>query len=198
LYGRHFHVSQATLIPRPDSEVLIELTRHVLPDVVRQTSGPVRIVDVGTGSGALGITAALEFPDTDVTLIDTSKHALVVAEKNAAALHAHVTVLHGDLLSTYPFEPQIVIANLPYVDKTWDRSPETDHEPAQALFASNNGLSLIYRLIIQAKAQLAPSGALILEADPRQHAAIIARAEQYGFLCETTDGFGILLRLLRS
>ncbi len=197
-YGRNFHVTQSTLIPRPDSEILIELTRHVLPDITRQTDDAVRIVDVGTGSGALGITAKLEFPDSDVTLIDTSKHALNTAEKNAKTLHADVTILQGDLLSTYPFEPHIIIANLPYVDKSWERSPETNHEPALALFAGNNGLALIYRLLIQAKNQLAAHGALILEADPRQHAAIIARAEQYGFLVEMVEDFGILLRVARN
>jgi release factor glutamine methyltransferase len=193
-YGRRFHVTQSTLIPRPDSEVLIELSRRVLPEITRQSQAFVRLVDVGTGSGALGITAALEFPDVDVTLTDTSNHALLVAKKNAKALHADVRFLHGDLLSTYPFEPHIIIANLPYVDTSWERSPETRHEPALALFAVNNGLALIYRLIIQAKNQLAPHGALILEADPRQHAAITARAEQYGFLTEKIDGFGIVLR----
>lgn len=197
-YGRRFHVTQSTLIPRPDSEVLIELTRRVLQDITRHSQGVVRLVDVGTGSGALGITAALEFPDIDVTLSDTSKHALLVAEKNAEALHADVTIIQGDLLSAYPYEPHIIIANLPYVDPTWERSPETEHEPSLALFAGNNGLALIYRLIIQANNQLAPHGALILEADPRQHAAIIARAEQYGFLREATDEFGILLRRARS
>ncbi len=196
-YGRNFHVTQATLIPRPDSEVLIELTRRIMPEITKQTNGIVRLVDVGTGSGALGITAKLEFPDTDVTLIDISKHALTIAKKNAHLLKAEVGVLLGDLLSTYPFEPQIIVANLPYVDKAWERSPETQHEPAKALFASNNGLSLIYRLIIQAQSQLASGGALILEADPRQHEAIIARAEQYGFLLEARDGFGLLFRALR-
>jgi release factor glutamine methyltransferase len=196
-YGRRFHVTHSTLIPRPESEVLIELLRRALPDLMKLTDGPLRLVDVGTGSGALGITAALEFPDLTVTIVDISKHALTIAEKNAASHHAEVTPLYGDLLSSYPFEPNVVMANLPYVDPAWQRSPETDHEPSLALFATNNGLALIYRLLIQAHSQLAENGIVILEADPRQHDAIVARAEHYGFLCETRQDFGLLLRLVR-
>lgn len=191
-YGRQFHVTSATLIPRPESESLIEL----LEEVLRQQSlidQPRRLVDVGTGSGILGITAKLEHPDLDVTLIDDSRHALLVAEKNAKVLEAAVTTLRSDLLSAYPYEADIILANLPYVDPEWERSPETDHEPAHALFANQKGLALIYRLIDQTKASLVLGGSLILEADPEQHPAIITYAQQRGFLHQTTEDYGVLL-----
>lgn len=191
-YGRQFHVTSATLIPRPESESLIELLKETL----RQQSlldQPKRLVDVGTGSGILGITAKLEYPELDVTLIDDSRHALLVAEKNAKVLEAAATTLRSDLLSAYPYQADIILANLPYVDPEWERSPETDHEPAHALFANQKGLALIYRLIDQTKSSLVLGGSLILEADPEQHPAIISYGQQRGLLHQMTNDYGVLL-----
>lgn len=190
-YGRPFHVTNATLIPRPESEDMI----HLLDDATRGIDNkPLRLVDVGTGSGVLGITAKLQLPDWDVTLIDNSRHALQVAEKNAAEHHADVTLLHSDLLESYPFKADIIIANLPYVDTSWERSRETDHEPSEALFASKGGLHLILRLLQQTRSVLSSGGALILEADPRQHEAIKKAAAAVGIVHEKTQGFAVLLR----
>ena len=95
-----------------------------------------KLVDVGTGSGCLGITAKLEFPELSTTLLDTSHHALHVAEGQRQRPSCHVSLVHSDLLEHYPFIADCIIANLPYVDEKWERSPETAHEPAEALFAS--------------------------------------------------------------
>lgn len=181
-YGRMFKVTPATLIPRPESETIIEMIKQLFPDSSTLLPGtPKRLVDVGTGSGCLGITAKLEIPETDVTLIDVSRHALKVAAFNVTYLNANVTVSLGNLLSDYPLLADIIVANLPYVDHEWERSPETAHEPALALFAENQGLSLIYKLIAQAKKTLTSKGHLFLEADPRQHDAIIKEAKNHGF-----------------
>jgi release factor glutamine methyltransferase len=192
-YGRKFSVSTATLIPRPESEVLIELLEEVVP---RNSSllneNPLRLIDVGTGSGALGITAKLLHPELNVTLSDNSRHALKVAEKNASDLHADVTILQSDLLADFPFTANIIIANLPYVDPKWERSPETDHEPAEALFANNGGKALIFELLVQTKDKLINGGSLILEADPEQHPAIIAEAKKYGLLLSKKEDYGLL------
>lgn len=197
-YGRRFRVTNATLIPRPESEVLLELLRQAIPSPHRLlTSDPLRLVDVGTGSGCLGITAKLLFPQLDVTLVDNSRHALKVAQQNSAEHDAEVTILHSDLLASYVFTADIIIANLPYVDTDWERSPETNHEPASALFASKNGLSLIYELLIQTDTQLARGGSLILEADPEQHPAIIAAAKKEGLLLQETNGYGLLFQKVK-
>jgi release factor glutamine methyltransferase len=192
-YGHKFAVSTATLIPRPESETLIELLRQVIP---RNSSllkeNPLRLIDVGTGSGALGITAKLLYPELRVTLSDTSRHALKIAEKNAKDLEADVSILRSNLLADYPFTANIIIANLPYVDLEWERSPETEHEPAEALFATNNGKALIYELLVQTKNTLIDGGSLILEADPEQHSAIIAEAKKYGLLLAQQDSYGML------
>lgn len=196
-YGHRFRVTTATLIPRPESEVLIELLDQAIPkNITLIAEHPLRLVDVGTGSGALGITAKLAYPELQVTLSDISRHALNVAEQNAKDLNAEVTILHSDLLEKYPFVADIIIANLPYVDPEWERSPETEHEPAEALFASDNGKALIFKLLAQTKDRLVTGGYIILEADPEQYPAIIARAKTHGLLLSEQRDYGILFQKL--
>lgn len=191
-YGRQFNVTTATLIPRPESETIIELlaeyetVQPLLPRVKR-------LVDVGTGSGCLGITAKCEFPELDVTLVDISNHALRVAQQNAIRLDASVQTIKSDLLSSYPYRADYIIANLPYVDPTWERSPETAFEPDLALFAADDGLALINDLLKQAPSHLTSGGIVFIEADPRQHAAIIETARQHNLTHKATRGFIVSL-----
>jgi len=192
-YGRPFKVTTATLIPRPESESIIDLLKTALTS----RPEPLQLVDVGTGSGALGITAKIIAPQLDVTLIDTSRYALAVAEKNAFAHHVEVELIESNLLEAYPHVADIIIANLPYVDRGWERSPETDHEPAEALFAENNGLALIESLIQQTRGKLVQNGALILEADPTQHEAIKKVATTNGLILAKTEGYALLFEKLR-
>lgn len=197
-YGRRFKVTTATLIPRPESESLIELLNGALPkNESLLNERALRLVDVGTGSGILGITAKLEHPDLDVTITDISRHALKVAGENAVALHAEVTSLQSNLLAEYPFVADIILANLPYVNPEWERSPETEHEPASALFAENNGLALINELLLQTRTKLANGGKIILEADPEQHADIIKEGIKNGLVHVETSEYGVLLEKLK-
>lgn len=194
-YGRQFRVTPAVLIPRPESEMMITVLKELIAETtVSLFKETPRLVDVGTGSGCLGITAKLELPELDVTLLDISKHALKVAEMNAQKLGADVTITQSDLLAYYPFTANFILANLPYVDPEWERSPETNYEPELALFAKDHGLALINKLIEQAVSHLAQNGALILEADPRQHAAIIAYAKNYSFTKSTIRDFILVLQ----
>lgn len=193
-YDRRFKVTTSTLIPRPETEAMIELLREILPTNLPLLPRTMRVVDVGTGSGCIGITAKLEFPDLHVTLLDTSIHALTVAKQNATMMNADVQIIKSDLLRDYPFTPDIILANLPYVDIEWDVSPETSSEPPEALYAGNHGLALIEKLIQQATSRLAPHGFLLLEADDRQHAAIIHTAKQAGFSHTATHDLIICLQ----
>ena len=185
-YGRRFTVTTSTLIPRPESEAMIELLKTI----------PLRpgmnLVDVGTGTGCLGITAKLEHHDLEVTLVDIDTYALTVAEKNAAAHGAVVESIKSNLLSQYPYIADIILANLPYVDKEWAKSPELRHEPAVALFADDNGLSLIKQLIDQLPTKLRPGGYVLLEADARQHHAMTHYAEQRGLRHVASEGLIVL------
>jgi release factor glutamine methyltransferase len=191
-YGRRFSVSPAVLIPRPESEQLIETLKTLLAGTLLSHK---RLVDIGTGSGCLGVTAKLEFPELDVALLDTSQHALTVAEKNANAYSAEVELIKSDLLTNYPYSPDIVLANLPYVDETWEQSPELYHEPSEALFAKDNGLAIIKRCIEQCSRRLSPGALLLLEADTRQLDALATIASTLGFSEVARDSFTIAFKL---
>lgn len=193
-YGRRFAVTPQVLIPRPESEQLIELLNETLKQQSLFSSKPVRLVDIGCGSGALGITAKLEHPELDVTLLDNSRPALAQAGKNAAALQADVHTLESNLLAHYPFTPDIVIANLPYVDEAWERSEETRYEPAEALFATDHGLRLIKRCFDELAVRMRPGGVAIFEADPRQWRDIDLYAKASNFAAGDKHGFAAVFR----
>lgn len=187
-YGRRFRVTPDTLTPRPESEDLITLAKEYAPTATHA-------VDVGTGSGCLGVTLALELPSLSMTLLDTSKKALAIAEQNALTYKASVRIVQSDLLDDYPLRADLIIANLPYVDPSWpDNSPELLHEPAEALYASDHGLDLILHLIAQAPSRMTSSGILILEADVRQHETIIHDAAKRNFEHLETRGLALAFR----
>lgn len=187
-YGRQFRVTPAVLIPRPESETIIELLLSYRKSAHRT------LLDVGTGSGCLGITAKLELPGLVVTLSDISHRALKVAEQNAKELRANVTLLRSNLLTLAPHRIDIIVANLPYVDASWQRSPETNYEPTLALFADKQGTALIMRLIEQAIPTLPVDGLLIIEADPCQHTRIIEHAVSGGLQHLATNGYAVAFR----
>ncbi|MCX6728803.1 MAG: peptide chain release factor N(5)-glutamine methyltransferase [Candidatus Saccharibacteria bacterium] len=179
-YGREFIVSPDVLIPRPESEDIIDILKQILPATSYRLP-TIKLIDVGTGSGCLGITAKLEFPLLDVTLTDTSEKALIVAKQNAKKYTVEINYLQDDLLQNYHSKPNIIIANLPYVDTSWDRSPETNFEPSLALFADKGGLSMNERIIVQASEILTKNGYLVIEADPDQHSHLSECAKKYRF-----------------
>lgn len=195
-YGRRFSVNPSTLIPRPESETMIDILKELPIETTQRTT----IYDIGTGSGCLGITAALEVKNADVTLVDISDEALSAAQKNA---HAHKVSIQqndstvafeiSDLLSSITTTPSVILANLPYVDAGWKTSPETQYEPSLALFAEQGG-PLIYSLIRQARARLAPNGYLLLEADIRQMQAIEQFAIQHSFTTVAAQDYIIALK----
>ncbi|HET9412420.1 MAG TPA: peptide chain release factor N(5)-glutamine methyltransferase [Candidatus Saccharimonadales bacterium] len=185
-YGRYFTVTPDVLIPRPESETIIEIVKKY---------SPASLLDVGTGSGCIAITAKLELPACAVAASDISQQALNIAAGNNCSLGTDVDFWKSDLLSKVPGKFDMIVANLPYVDRSWERSPETRVEPKIALFASNGGLDIIYKLLLQAPRRLTKQGLLVLEADPRQHAAIIKAAKPH-FGHVSTDGFIVVLRAL--
>lgn len=182
-YGREFDVSLDVLIPRPETEAMIELVKKM------DTTGKT-IVDVGTGSGCVAITLAFETDAEAVIGVDNSTKALEMARRNAQKLGVEVKFLQSDLLAQVEESPDIVVANLPYVDWEWEwTSPEIDFEPKEALFAENGGLELIYRLIDQVKAR-----DLILEADMSQHEKVLEYAKKRGYAFREKDGLALAFR----
>lgn len=138
-YGRFFEVNPRVLIPRPESESFINLLKQIKPR-------PKIITDIGTGSGALAITAKLEFPKTQVIATDIDSKALQVAKKNARKHKANIKFINSSLLNWYHFlhdrekSDTILLANLPYVPKDLITSPEITYEPKTALFSGKDGL----------------------------------------------------------
>ena len=189
-YGRRFTVSPSVLIPRPESEDLISLFLELTTSEIAEKV----LIDVGTGSGCLGITAKLERSNLSVILSDISKPALNIAEKNANALNANVHIQQQSLLNGQLKPVDYIFANLPYVDKNWDVSPELQYEPDFALFAEDEGLKLILQLIAQAPRCLTSEGLLFIEADPQQHNRIIDEAVKNGFVKERVLNYILVLR----
>jgi len=175
-YGRDFIVEEGkTLIPRPETENIIEFCL----DIADHEAKPLKIIDVGTGSGCVAITLALEIPNAEVTALDISTDALKIAQQNATKLGAKLNFQQSNLMQNYDGPaPDIIVANLPYVDKEWDWLDKNSlgYEPDLALYAENHGLELIYQLIEYFVASPEHGKYLILEADPSQHRAIITFA----------------------
>ncbi|HSE61793.1 MAG TPA: peptide chain release factor N(5)-glutamine methyltransferase [Candidatus Saccharimonadales bacterium] len=183
-YGRRFNVAPDVLIPRPESETLIELVKGLRPTGA--------LLDVGTGSGALAITISLEIPDLSVEATDISSSALKIAKKNNDRLGGRVrSFFMSDLLKNATGPYDAIIANLPYVAHDWKRSPETNAEPAIALFADDHGLALITTLLTQLDGKLKKGGYLLLEADPRQHATIEKAARLHGLVQTAAESFAL-------
>lgn len=150
--GRRFEVNPDTLIPRPETELVLEAALELGHRLKVQ-----RAVDVGTGSGILGISLALETP-WDICVSDISEGALVVARRNATSLGAKLTFHCGHLLDPIQGPLGLVVSNPPYVDPA-DQStlqPELAWEPASALFAQEHGLALNLELLREAKRRGAP------------------------------------------
>ena len=151
------------------------------------------ILDVGTGSGCIAATLKLELPKARVMASDVSEKALVVAKENAEKLGAEVEFRQADLLDGLDFQPDVVIANLPYVDENWEWIDKValGKEPRLALYAEDGGLALIMKLIDQVAERKIKH--LILEADPCQHERIQEYAKKKGLTLSETRGFTLYL-----
>lgn len=188
-YGREFMVNENVLVPRPETESMIELLKTVkLPE------NP-KIVDLGCGSGCIGITASLEIPNTDVYLFDIDDKALEVATKNALYLRARAHVIHHDLLEMGAKEFDVILANLPYVPDAYPINQAAAYEPSIALFAGNDGLDL-YRRMWQQIGNMPPRPNHVLtESLLDQHESIANMAKAAGYHLEQTDGLVQLFTL---
>jgi release factor glutamine methyltransferase len=179
-YGLPFHVTPDVLIPRPETEHLVEKAI----ELAARLPAP-RIVDVGTGSGCVAVALAHRLPQAQITAIDLSAPALAIARQNAERNGVAIRFLHGDLLAPVAGQQfEIVVSNPPYVplaDRATLAVEVRDHEPALALFAGPDGLDVCRRLIPAAFAALIPGGFLLLEIGHGQSEAIAALLAASGF-----------------
>ena len=187
-YGRRFKITADVLIPRPETEGIIEIIKQL------DLSNDITAIDVGTGSGCIAITLKREFPSWQIQATDISDTALNIARQNAKDLGAEITFHKSDLLSDIRhLTSDLIIANLPYVDTSW-QTRGTDFEPPAALYADEGGLSLIKELVKQAGGIQESDNWLVLEADPRQHDEIIAYAKDRGYSWFYTEGYCIAFK----
>jgi release factor glutamine methyltransferase len=180
-----FAVDARVLVPRPDTETLIEVVQDLL--AARPEDAPAaRIADVGTGSGAIAVTLAKLRPDAALFAVDVSEDALAVARANAERHGAAITFLTGDLdvpLAAHaPFT--LIAANLPYIPtaELAGLPPEVRVEPSLALDGGPDGLALVRRLVAAAPALLATGGALVLEIGAGQADATATLLGEAGFV----------------
>ncbi len=174
----NLRVDPRALIPRPETELLVDAAYgHLLELLTARPrpadTPPVKIADVGTGSGAIACTVAAEAPSARVVACDVSADALAVAALNRSrlGLDRRVELVRGDLLAWLAAPADLVLANLPYLPPT--RAPElmpevAGYEPHLALFADGDGLALMRRLLADARRVVRSGGSLLLELDPGQ------------------------------
>ena len=174
-FGLPLAVSPAVLIPRPETELLVEAALNQLPH-----DAPLHLADIGTGSGAIAIALASRLPQARITALDLSPAALAIASENAARHHVadRIRLLESDLFAALPTtaEPfDAILSNPPYIPEADRRTlhPQVrDFEPATALFAGVDGLAVYQRLIPEALHYLKPGGLLALELGAGQQVAL--------------------------
>ena len=173
-YGRRFQLEPQVLIPRPETELLIE---HALNRTVTATS----ILDVGTGSGCIAVTLALELPESSVTASDLSWEALKVARRNVEDhdVSQQVTLVNSNLVDAFAGPFDLLCANLPYLPT--DQLAQLDvacKEPRMALDGGTSGTVFIYEVLERLPGILASGGCALLEIDPDQAAGVLDQARK--------------------
>lgn len=178
-YDRKFVVNEHVLIPRPETE---ELVQHVIGQVGNKST---TIVDVGTGSGIIALTLALELPYATVYATDISKKALKVARENAQLLEANVTFLEGDFLQPLieeGIQADIIVSNPPYI--SWEEKATLsdtvkDFDPELALFAADEGLAAYSQIIEQSRHIVNPHARMTFEIGDTQSNAVHSLIKKY-------------------
>jgi release factor glutamine methyltransferase len=198
-YGREFEVGPGVLVPRPETELLVDLAReHAGPESGR------RVFDLGTGSGCIAVTLALELEEARVTAADLSPTAVQQARRNAERLGARVEVVAGDglevLAATGPVD--LLVSNPPYVrpEEREGLAPEVrDHEPELALFAPDGDPDHWVRRLVEAAGEaLAPGGVLLVELGADQGDRALALAEGAGLRADLVSDLARIPRVLRA
>lgn len=170
-FGLDFEVNQHVLVPRPETELMVEMAIEWL----EQNPGRWSIADIGTGSGAIAVALADRFDEANITAIDRSSDALLVAQANAARYHLteRVNFVQSDLLTNVDDQFDLILANLPYIpSQALDELPGLDYEPRTALDGGLDGLDLIRDLIATCPKNLCPKACMFLEIQYNQDKAV--------------------------
>jgi len=190
-YGRRFAVRPGVLIPRQETEVVVETCLAL--DGIRT------VLDIGTGSGIIAITLALEKPGWQVFAADISAEALEIASENAKTLDAKVEFRESDLFASFEgMKLDLIVSNPPYIGTGESLSDEVkSFEPAQALFSGKTGNEIYERLAAEAQEHLAPGGSLVLELGYRSLPAATRLLDSHGWtVCNVVNDLSGIARCL--
>lgn len=187
-YGRDFIVNRRVLEPRPESETLINLLKQL------NLAAGSNIADIGTGSGALAVTAILEMPTHRVIATDIDKNCLLVAAQNAKKHGADIGLIQGNLLEALlplseRFSPAVLLCNLPYVPDDFHINLAAGHEPRRAIFGGRDGLDVYRTLFRQVVELLSPPHYILTESMPPQQRELTQIAAEAGYKLESADDF---------
>ncbi len=180
-YGRKFKVNKRVLEPRPESETMIDLLKQIVVSQKSLVASQIKIVDVGTGSGCLGITAALELHNHNVDLFDIDANALGVARHNCELHELRLKVQKRDLLRNCHTHYGVILANLPYVPTHFHINEAAAREPRLAIFGGSDGLAVYRRLFEQLGHFSWQPKYMLTEALPPQHTKLAKIASASGF-----------------
>ncbi len=179
-WSRNFQVTDAVLIPRPDTETIIELCLHLIQDKPNA-----KLIDLGTGSGIIAITLAAEFPKLQVTAVDNSTKALNIAQKNAKLNKTpHIKFLQSNWLQQIPQSHfDLIVSNPPYIcpDDPHLTQGDVRFEPSNALISEQQGLQDIIQICAQSRHYLNHGGHLILEHGYQQKIQVHSILQEYGY-----------------
>lgn len=183
-YGLNFAITPDVLTPRVETEQMVDWA-------INYTPADSRLIDIGTGSGAIAIAIAKHRPDLHVTATDISDRELAVARANAQTHGVTINFVKSDLWANVSGRFDTIVTNLPYLRDDADLMPEVRREPAVALFGGPDGLDLYRRFLAGLPNHLASGGHLFTECDPWQHEALIAEAATHN-LKPVEQGYFIL------
>lgn len=183
-YGHQLDVNPAVLIPRPETELLVQTALRVLHGRMQA-----RVLELGTGSGCISIALALERPDLRIVASDHSTAALRVARQNCARLGAKLQLLAGDWYAPLQGRFDLIVSNPPYVRGTDEHLPELRFEPRTALTDESDGLNALRTIVAGAANHLSPGGHLLVEHGYDQAAAVRDLMSHYGLasVCTLKD-----------
>lgn len=181
-FGLDFYIDESVLIPRPESELLVEETMN---QITKLPNYKITILEIGTGSGAIAVSLVKNLQVTNYKLpvtfyaSDISVNALKIAHNNAQKHKTKINFIRSDLFNNIPnIEFDLIIANLPYLDPQWI-GDKLSYEPMNALNGGKDGLEVIKKFVSQSKKYLSKNGAIMLEIDPRQKEKIKKIAKIY-------------------
>ena len=168
-----FHVTPEVLIPRPDTEVLVEESVRLIEEWKKAKKVLPSVFEIGSGSGAISISLLHHFPDLEITASDISDAALSITRKNAERHHVldRLQLMQGDLFAGAEGPFDMILSNPPYIAESERESlsPEiTKYEPGEALFAGKEGLDIIFRILDEGEKKVSPGGWILVEIAPGQ------------------------------